>query len=271
MSYQNFKNQVIGKGFDVDKAYGNQCWDGYAYYCMYLGVPFANCTSSGYVKDIWLNRHANGMDKYFDEVSVMQPGDIAVFKESAYTPYSHVAIFDHDARDGVGGYFLGQNQGCYNGAFNLTWLPYSATYDTAFRLKRKPAPAPHKIGYQAHVQDIGWQSPVYDGTMAGTTGKSLRMEGLRIFTQDGTLVERVDTYVEGKGWVTYKTPGKDTVLGTTGQSRALYSMRIKTSKPCMFRIYRQNKGWTGWGSCNGRDCVNYKDKLRIEAILIKRV
>ena len=107
--------------------------------------------------------------------------------------------------------------------------------------------------------------------MAGTIGKSLRMEVLRIFTQDGTLVERVDTYVEGKGWITYKTPGKDTVLGTTGQSRALYSMRIKTSKPCMFRIYRQNKGWTGWGSCNGRDCVNYKDKLRIEAILIKRV
>lgn len=261
----------MGKAYDIDKAYGNQCWDGYAYYCMYLGVPFAYCTSSGYVKDIWLYRHSNGMDKYFDEVNVMQAGDIAVFTNNTYTPDSHIAMFDHDAGDGVGGYFLGQNQGGYNGAFNLTWLPYSATYPTAFRMKRKPAPAPHKIGYQGHVQNIGWQAPVYDGAMAGTTGQSLRLEGLRFFTQDGTVIQQVDVYVEGKGWQTSKNPSKDRVIGTTGQSKALYSIRIKTTKKCKYRIHRKDKGWSNWMDCDGKTCVNYKDGLRLEGIEMKRV
>lgn len=134
-TYQDFKNQVLGKGLDVDESYGNQCWDGYAYYCKWLGYPYANCTSSGYVKDIWNNRKSNGILNYFNEVSTMQSGDVAVFKEiSGWTPYSHIAIFDSDI-DGTYGYFLGQNQGGANGAFNLCKLPYSATFDTAFRPK----------------------------------------------------------------------------------------------------------------------------------------
>ena len=65
----------------------------------------------------------------------MQKGDIAVFKEfGGWTPYSHIAIFDSDI-DGKYGWFLGQNQGGKNGAFTLCKLPYSATFDTAFRPK----------------------------------------------------------------------------------------------------------------------------------------
>lgn len=142
--YTDFKAQVLGKGFDLDGAYGAQCFDGYAQYCKFLGVSYASCTTSGYVKDIWNNRHSNGILNYFDEVTEMEPGDIAVFKEAPATPYSHIAIFDSDI-DGVNGRFLGQNQGgaAYPGGgavFNITTLPYSATFDTAFRPKSKPAP-----------------------------------------------------------------------------------------------------------------------------------
>ena len=134
-SYTDYKTQVLGRAFNIDGAYGAQCWDGYAHYCRYLGYPFANCTKSGYVKDIWNNRRTNGMLNNFTEVTLMQPGDIAVFKEVAgVTPYSHIAIFDHDAGGGYG-WFLGQNQGGANGAYNLVKLPYSATFDTAFRPK----------------------------------------------------------------------------------------------------------------------------------------
>lgn len=124
----------------ADNQLHHNCWDGYAEYCKYLGVPFANCTKSGYVKDIWELRKTNGMLKYFEEVSIMQAGDIAVFKEHPWTPVSHIAIFDSDI-DGKYGYFLGQNQGSTitnpkgGSAFNLIKLPYEATYDTAFRLK----------------------------------------------------------------------------------------------------------------------------------------
>lgn len=143
----DFRNKVIGKRYDMDGVYGSQCWDGYAYYMQWLGYPYANCTTSGYVKDIWTNRKNNGMLKYCDEVKTMQQGDIAVFKVSSATPDSHIAIFMSDLGNGYG-LFLGQNQGGTGGAFNEVKLPYSATYETAFRPKcykelfadKKPAP-----------------------------------------------------------------------------------------------------------------------------------
>lgn len=134
-SFNEFRNQVLGKAYDIDGYYGAQCWDGYAKYCQYLGIPFAHCTSSGYVKDIWNNRHSNGILNYCDEVEIMQAGDIAVFKEVAgITPWSHIAMFVRDLGNGVG-LFLGQNQGGASGAFNEISLPYYATFATAFRPK----------------------------------------------------------------------------------------------------------------------------------------
>ena len=135
MTYEQFKNQVLGKCYDIDGYYSAQCWDGTMKYMIDLGYKAIHCTTSGYAKDIWNNRKTNGILNYCNEVTVMQPGDIAVFKEVAgWTPYSHIAIFDHDAGGGYG-WFLGQNQGGVNGAFNLCKLPYSATFDTAFRPK----------------------------------------------------------------------------------------------------------------------------------------
>ena len=130
-SYENFKNQVLGKSYDIDGAYGAQCWDGYAKYMEYLGLPVYHCTQSGYVKDIWNLRNTSGIKKYMNETLIMRPGDVAVFGENPETPYSHIAIFDHDI-DGVKGVFLGQNQGAPDGAFNLVTLSYSATIG-AFR------------------------------------------------------------------------------------------------------------------------------------------
>ena len=103
MDYKTFKSKWMNKGTDVDGAYGWQCWDFYAQWCRENGVPFANCTVSGYVKDLWEQRRTNGILKYFDEVEIMEEGDVAVFKEVAgWTPVSHVALFDSDAGGGFG-------------------------------------------------------------------------------------------------------------------------------------------------------------------------
>lgn len=132
---QEFRNEVIGKRFDIDGYYGSQCWDGYAYYMQKLGYKYANCTTSGYVKDIWENRKVNGMLDSCIEVTTMQQGDICVFRDgNSFTPLSHIAIFMKDMGKGKG-LFLGQNQGGENGAFNEIELPYDFTYDTAFRPK----------------------------------------------------------------------------------------------------------------------------------------
>lgn len=144
MSYQDFKNTHLGNGYDIDGWFGDQCWDGFAEYCKYLGYPVINCTDSGYAQDLWTQRHSNGILNYFDEVEVMQPGDVAIFDVTPSTPYSHVAIFDSDAGNGYG-YFLGQNQGGEQknpnggGVFNIVALPYSATFATAFRPKSSNA------------------------------------------------------------------------------------------------------------------------------------
>ena len=134
MDYSTFYNLFINTGWDVDGYYGNQCWDGYAKWCIENDVPFCYCTSSGYVKDIWENRYSNGILNYFEEVETLQPGDVVLFTENAYTPWSHIALFHSDI-DGSQGYFMGQNQGGWNGNFDLQALPYWTTYPTAFRLK----------------------------------------------------------------------------------------------------------------------------------------
>lgn len=102
---------VNGKTIDMDGAYGGQCWDLYAHYMKTLGYKYANCTTTGYVKDIWNNRKTNGMLDSCIEVSVnaMQDGDIAVWGNCDACPKSHIAIFRKDNGNGTG-IFLGQNQ-----------------------------------------------------------------------------------------------------------------------------------------------------------------
>lgn len=154
MSYQDFKNTHLGNGYDIDGWFSFQCWDFYAEYCNWLGVPYANCTDSGYAQDLWTQRHSNGILNYFDEVEVMQPGDVAIFAVTPSTPYSHVAIFDSDAGNGYGN-FLGQNQGAPEGVTNIIALPYSATFATAFR--------PKQSNNTAVVMDNSEPSPVASG------------------------------------------------------------------------------------------------------------
>lgn len=138
-NYYEFKSRVMNKAYNLDGMYGAQCWDGAMKWIYEQTGKIYNCTTTGYAIDIWTNRYQSGILDDYDEVTDLEPGDIVVFPETNSTPYTHIAIFDSDAGNG-GGYFLGQNQdGIPDGeggkAFNLMWLPYSATCDTAFRLK----------------------------------------------------------------------------------------------------------------------------------------
>lgn len=133
--YYNYRKSMLGKYVDRDNAYGSQCWDLYYDWCEKNGFKGAYCTTSGYVKDIWNNRHSNGMLEHCVEISTLQPGAIVVFKEvPGVTPNSHVAIFDSDV-NGIYGRFLGTNQGAQNGVCNIVNLPYSATFATSFMPK----------------------------------------------------------------------------------------------------------------------------------------
>lgn len=67
------------------------------------------------------------------------------------------------------------------------------------------------VGYQAHMQSYGWQSTVYDDAVGGVTGKSKRLESLKISLPDveGTTGYTggisYQTFVTGVGWQDWKS------------------------------------------------------------------
>lgn len=109
----DFYNKTINKAFDVDGAYGAQCWDLFAYFCQCQGYAVINCTSSGYAKDLWNQRSSSGILKNFSVVSVkdMRNGDWIIWGECDVAPVSHVAMFVNYADNSkTSANVLGQNQ-----------------------------------------------------------------------------------------------------------------------------------------------------------------
>lgn len=210
---QEFRNAVLGKRFDMDGYYGSQCWDGYAYYMQQLGYPYANCTTTLLVKDIWNNRKTNGMLKSCEVVTIMQQGDIAVFGETDETPNSHIAIFMRDNGNGTG-VFLGQNQGGYLGAFNEVTLAYSGILG-AFRpncfknlfTKPKPKPEttdilnkiPSDFRYETATFTVNTNTPIIIRRAPSTKGKDTGLcysKGMSV-NYDGYVVR------EGYVWISW--------------------------------------------------------------------
>lgn len=103
-NFDDFYTSHNGKGYDVDGAYGAQCFDGYAEYCNWLGIPYANCTATGGAADIWTQRHSNGVLQYFDEVTTPRNGDLCVWSSAYGGGYGHIAMY-------YNGKIFGQNQG----------------------------------------------------------------------------------------------------------------------------------------------------------------
>lgn len=135
---QDFVNATLGGYFDVDGAFGAQCWDLFAYFCQQNGKRVYNCTQSGYVKDLWYTRYDSGILNDFDEIpnNALQFGDWAIWDAvSPQTPYSHIAMFIQDNGNGTGE-FLGQNQFGVANATKVT-MRYTGLLG-GFRLKGTP-------------------------------------------------------------------------------------------------------------------------------------
>lgn len=116
ITYQQIKNETLGKKFDLDNFPLNQpyqCWD-YVMWVLnkYYGGSVIPCTQTGYVKDIANLRKTNGILKYCDDVGLyteLKPGDICVWGNCPACPLSHIALYDSDNGPNEV-YFLGQNQ-----------------------------------------------------------------------------------------------------------------------------------------------------------------
>lgn len=130
------------------------------------------------------------------------------------------------------------------------------------------------VKYRAHVQNIGWQSIVHDGSQAGTTGRNLRMEALDV--NFGPAVESgdvlVQTHVQNIGWTNY-TSG---TAGTTGRGLAIEAVRIKLTGAAAnlydvyYRVHSADFGWLGWTK-NGQAAGSEGFSKSVQSIQIKLV
>lgn len=135
------------------------------------------------------------------------------------------------------------------------------------------------VEYQAHVQTYGWQEPVRDGALAGTSGQSKRVEAIKVNLTDlpekyeGSSI-RYAVHVQKYGWQAAVSDGA--AAGTSGESKRLEALTIELQGPIAedydvyYRTHVQTYGWLGWAK-NGARAGSATTSRRMEAIEIKLV
>ena len=139
----------------------------------------------------------------------------------------------------------------------------------------KAANTPH-LTYTSHVQDIGWQDYVQEGEQSGTSGQSLRLEGIKINLDNAGIGGSIEycTHVQNISWQSFV--GNNEVAGTSGQSLRLEAIRIRLTGEIAnqydiyYRVHAQEFGWLDWAK-NGGESGTGGYSYRLEAIEIKLV
>ena len=148
-----------------------------------------------------------------------------------------------------------------------------ANVDYAFKKK------PMSLTYRAHVSNVGWQGAVSDGATAGTTGRGLALEDLKLSIDssdysDGSAVQ-VDSHVSGIGWQGWDTPSASEG-GTTGQGRAVEAVRLRLTGSLAkdydvcYRVHASNIGWMAWAK-DGEEAGTTGMSCSLEAVQIKLI
>lgn len=133
-----------------------------------------------------------------------------------------------------------------------------------------------KVRYRTHVQRDGWQDYTCDGNTSGTTGRSLRLEGLNLSLSpeiSGGIQYR--SHIQKIGWEqNFKSNGE--MSGTSGRSLRLEAVQIKLTGEAekkydiYYRVHCQKFGWMGWAK-NGESAGSSGYSFRLEAIEVRLV
>ena len=135
------------------------------------------------------------------------------------------------------------------------------------------------VSVSAHVQNIGWMDSVGSGKVAGTTGRGLNLEALKISLEvDGATSQEqianavsVEAHVSNVGW--QPAVGNGGTAGTTGQSRAVEALRVRLSGELSarytvwYRVHSAEFGWLGW-ACDGADAGSAGYGRAVQAVQV---
>mgnify|MGYP001595226915 CR=1 FL=1 len=128
--------------------------------------------------------------------------------------------------------------------------------------------------YQGYVQNIGWQSQVCNGEVAGTVGKGLRVEALKINLIGAPAQAKINyqAYVQNIGWQDWVSNGQE--AGTEKLGLHIEALKISLANlpgyTVMYRTQVQSIGWQPW-KMNGNISGTLGRTLQVEAIEIKIV
>lgn len=128
------------------------------------------------------------------------------------------------------------------------------------------------VSYCSHIQKLGWQPFVSNGTISGTTGKDFRLEALKIKVSGDNLGVKYSTHVQKLGWQEYKSDGE--ISGTEGQGLRVEAVKVEltgkhaSNYSIYYRLYVQNSGWLDWAK-NGEISGTSGFANRLEAIEVK--
>lgn len=133
-----------------------------------------------------------------------------------------------------------------------------------------------KVAYQTHVKNIGWQSSVTNGDVAGTTGKNLWVEGLKLSIPNKQTNGNVQykAHVRNIGWQDWVADGQ--LSGTVGKALPTEAYQIKLTGDLnklydvYYRVHAQNFGWLGWAK-NGQSAGTEGYAYHVEAIQVRLV
>lgn len=130
---------------------------------------------------------------------------------------------------------------------------------------------PVSLSYSAHVSNIGWQSYVASGEIAGTTGRNLSVEALRFKLAnagEGDAV-KVRAHVRNIGWQDWS----DNSGGTTGRALNIEALQLKLSDSLSdefdlwYRVHVQDYGWLDWTK-NGESAGTTGMAKHVEAVQV---
>jgi uncharacterized protein YjdB len=145
--------------------------------------------------------------------------------------------------------------------------PDSGSAKTAFQT--------NGVSVSAHVQNQGWKAAATSG-VAGTTGKALRLEGLKmqLASQPYSGSIEYQVHVQNIGWQDKVSDGQ--LAGTTGKALRAEAVKVNLTGEMAehfdveYRVHVQNLGWTSWVR-NGEAAGTTGKALRAEAIEVRLV
>jgi hypothetical protein len=133
------------------------------------------------------------------------------------------------------------------------------------------------VSYSGHQQSYGDLATVSNGATLGRTGKSKRLEAIKINLTTNSGISgsiRYRSHVQGIGWQDWVSDGE--LSGTTGKSKRLEAIQIELTgdiaEKCdvYYRVHIQKYGWLDWAK-NGEIAGSSGLSYRAEAIQIKIV